>query len=260
MRQTFDLLGLHITLPEIRRIGADRPSAWLAAGFDDMVANPIPSLAYGLLFAIGGDVILVASVKSNYFFAAAVSGFFLIAPLLSAGLYELSRRRAAGGERATFVASVAGLRRNAAAIAQFGGILAIVMLLWDRISAFAFAAIGDSAASIGGLGGLMSEVVLGGQHRAFISLWFILGAILATLTFAISAISVPLLLDRNSDVVTAIAASLRAFALNLEAMVLWGLLIVGLTLLGFATLLFGLVFIMPLLGHATWHAYRDLVK
>ena len=83
---------------------------------------------------------------------------------------------------------------------------------------------------------------------------------LALLTFAISAISVPMMLDRRADFVTAMMTSLQAFAVNLEAMVLWGLMIVGLTLIGFATLLVGLVFFMPMLGHATWHAYRDLVK
>lgn len=256
MRQSFDLLGHHFDLPEVRRVGADRPAAWLAAGFDDMVANPIPALAYGLLFSIGGDIILVASAQQPYLFMAALSGFFLIAPLLAAGLYELSRRRAAG-ERPTFIDSVTGLQRSASQIARFGVVLAVIILLWERISAIAFAAVGETGI---GIGGLMSQVLVGGEHRAFVAVWFVLGAVLAMLTFAVSAVSVPLMLDRKVGFVTAMMTSLQAFAVNLEAMVLWGLMIVGLTLLGFATLLVGLVFIMPMLGHATWHAYRDLVK
>lgn len=256
MRQSFDLLGHHFTLPEIRRVSADRPAAWLAAGFDDMIANPLPALAYGLLFSIGGDVILVASVQKPYLFMAAVSGFFLIAPLLAAGLYELSRRHAAG-ERPTFIESITGLRHRTSSIAAFGVVLAVVVLIWERISALAFTMVGNAGA---GIGGLMAEVFVGGEHRAFIAVWFILGAMLAMLTFAISAISVPMMLDRKAGFVTAMMTSLQAFAVNLEAMVLWGMMIVGLTLLGFATLLVGLVFVMPMLGHATWHAYRDLVK
>lgn len=256
MRQSFDLLGHHFDLPEVRHVGADRPTAWLAAGFDDMVANPIPALAYGLLFSIGGDIILVSSVQTPHLFMTAISGFFLIAPLLAAGLYELSRQRAAGG-KPTFIDSVGGLRHSASSIALFGLVLAVIVLLWERISALAFAVVGEMGT---GVGGLMAQIFVGGEHRAFVAVWFILGAMLALLTFAISAVSVPMMLDRNTGFVTAMMTSLRAFAVNLEAMVLWGLIIVGLTLLGFATLLVGLVFVMPMLGHATWHAYRDLVK
>lgn len=256
MKQSFDLLGHHFTLPEVRHVGLDRPGAWLAAGFDDMLANPLPALAYGLLFSLGGDLILVASVQKPHLFMAALSGFFLVAPLLAAGLYELSRRLAAG-DKATFIDSAVGLRRRASSIAMFGVVLAVIVLLWERISALAFAALGDA---VPGIGGLMTHIMAGGEHRAFVAVWLALGAMLALLTFAISAVSVPMMLDRNSGFAAAMMTSLQAFAVNLEAMVLWGAMIVGLTLLGFATLLVGLIFVMPILGHATWHAYRDLVK
>ena len=83
---------------------------------------------------------------------------------------------------------------------------------------------------------------------------------LALVIFALSVVSVPLMLDRNAHFVTAIRASLRAFVANTTTLLLWAATIVILTLLGFATLLFGLVIIMPILGHASWHAYRDLVE
>jgi uncharacterized membrane protein len=88
----------------------------------------------------------------------------------------------------------------------------------------------------------------------------VLGGLLALGVFAISVVAVPLMLDRDADVATALMTSLRAFGRNVKPLLLWAGLIVALTLFGFATLLFGLVVIMPVLGHASWHAYRDLVE
>lgn len=256
MKRSFDLLGRHYELPEVRRVGPERPLAWLSAGWRDMAGNPLPALAYGLLFSLGGDFILLASLQQPLVFVGAISSFFLVAPLLAAGLYELSRQYAAGGDPG-FLGSLAGLRRSAAPLVLFGLVLAMIILLWDRISTFAFAVVGGSEL---GIAPFVSRLITGGEHRAFVAAWFILGALLAMFTFAISVVSVPMMLDRDTDFANAILTSLRAFSLNLEAMVLWGAIIGALTLIGFMTLLLGLVFIMPILGHASWHAYRELVK
>lgn len=257
MKHPFDTLDRHFTLPEVRRVGLDRPAAWVKAGWRDLRANPVPSLAYGLLFGIAGDLILLASLNHPHLFTAAVSGFFLLGPILAAGLYELSRRRSAG-ESPTFIDSLAGLGRRAETLAQFGLVLALLALVWERSSAIMFAMLGGSA----GVDAthFITQIVASGEHRGFVAAWFVVGGCLALLTFAISVISVPMILDRDSDVVTAIMTSLRAFAVNLEVLVLWAGIIVGLTLAGFASLLFGLVLFMPILGHASWHAYRELVK
>ena len=256
MRQPWEMFGRHHTLPGVRHVGLDRPVAWLKAGWSDLIANPLPSLAYGLLFSIGGDLVLLGSIGEPYLFLTAISGFFLVAPLLAAGLYELSRRRAAGA-RPTFVESLSGLKGSVPTLALFGAMLAIVIALWERITAVAFALVGNGT---GGTPGFVTQLFTSGEHTAFIAIWFILGAMLALLIFALSVVSVPMMLDRNADFVTAILTSLHAFAINLEALVLWGALIVALTFFGFATFLVGLIFVMPILGHASWHAYRDLVE
>ncbi len=257
MRLPFAALGRHFALPEVRRITLDRPTAWLGLGWADLRANPVPALAYGLLFGICGDLILLASLNHPHLFTAAISGFFLVAPLLAAGLYELSRQRGLGGSP-SFIDSLAGLRKKAEPLAQFGLVLALLALVWERSSAILFALLGSSAGSDSMH--FITNILTGGQHRAFVAVWFIVGATLALFTFAISVVSVPLMLDRQVDVATAIATSLRVFSVNLEALVLWGAIIVALTLTGFATLLFGLVLFMPILGHASWHAYKELVK
>lgn len=243
--------------PAIRRIAPARPFAWLAAAWRDLRANPLPSLAYGLLFGLGGDLIIIAALEHPHLVSVAVSGFFLVAPLLAAGLYELSRARAQG-EHLLFVDSLRCFRRNSRSLALFGLLLALITLLWERLSAIAFSMLGMH----GGGSALpyLQSLAGSGEHTGFLLTWVALGGLLALYVFALAVVAVPLMLDRDADVPTAIATSLRAFAANPGPLLLWAAIIVVLTLAGFATLLFGMVLIMPLLGHASWHAYRELVE
>lgn len=249
--------GMHgLAVPNVRRISPGRALAWLRAGWGDLAANPLPSLAYGLLFALGGDLILLAVLDHPHLVTLAVSGFFLAAPLLAAGLYELSRARAAG-RRILFLDSLQALGRNGQSLALFGLLLALAAVMWERVSAILFALLG--AVGTVDTPAFFREVVLSGEHMAFVATWFLAGGMLALFIFALAVVAVPMMLDRDCDPVSAMATSLRAFSSNLAAMALWAFLLVALTLAGFATLLFGLVVIMPVLGHASWHAYRDMV-
>lgn len=241
----------------IRRIDARAPSRWLEAGWQDIKANPLPSLAYGLLFALGGDLILLSLVSHPHLLTFAISGFFLVAPLLAAGLYELSRARE-NGEKLMFIDSLRAFRRNGQSLALFGLLLALTALLWERFTAIAFAMLSGGGAFASNA--LLTGILLGGEHLAFVTTWLLLGGLLAGFVFTLAVVSVPMMLDRDCDPVTAMACSLRAVAANPGPLALWAVLIVVLTLTGFATLLFGLVVLMPMLGHASWHAYRELVE
>lgn len=250
------VLDSPLHLPDVRRVGRDRPAVWLYLGWQDLKANPLPSLAYGLLFGLCGDAILLATITHPHFFTVAISGFVLVAPILAAGLYELSRQRAMG-KHPGFLDSLPRLWERAEPLAVFALVVGLLAFFWERISAVMFAV-------LGGTSGIdtthfIAQIVLSGQYRGFVAAWFIIGAIVALLAFAVSVVSVPLMIDREVSPFTAVATSLRAFSLNLETLVLWAAIIVALTVLGFATLLFGLVLFMPLLGHASWHAYRELV-
>ena len=255
--ESLNQLDQHFTLPGINRIGYDRPLAWLAAAWRDLRANPIASLAYGLLFAIAGDLILIFAWRNPYLFSAAVSGFFLLGPLLAGGLYEISRRQE-NGEHTTFGESLAGWRRNGQSMAMIGLILAFTSIIWERTSAVFF------ALSVPGmkpdLWAFASDVLINPEYIGLTGGWLAVGGLLALLVFSVTAISIPMLIGRDADFVTAMMSSLRAVAANFGPMLLWGAIVVTLTLVGFATLLFGLILVMPLLGHASWHAYRDLVK
>ena len=245
------------TQVSIRRVDARGPSRWLEAGWQDIRFNPLPSLAYGLLFGLGGNLILLSLLSHPHLVTVAISGFFLVAPLLAAGLYELSRAHERG-EKIFFIDSLKCFRRNGQSLALFGLFIALIALLWERFTAIAFALL----SGVGAFGGsvLLTEVILGGEHIAFVATWVALGALLAAFVYVLTVVSVPMMLDRNVDPITAVTTSLRVCLANPGPLALWAVLIVTLTLTGFATLLFGLVVLMPMLGHASWHAYRELVE
>ncbi len=245
------------TLPRIRQPALGRPFAWLAAGWRDLLANPIASLAYGLLFAIAGDLITLFAWRNGQLFIAATSGFFLVAPLLAGGLYEISRRRESG-QSSTFFVTLAGGRRNARQLLTLGLLLATAGLLWERLSTGLFNLLAPGMTP--DLLGLLAVVHESSEQRDLLLIWLLGGGTLAVLVFSATVISVPMLLDRPVGLGSALRTSVRSVDANLLLMVFWGVIIVVLTLVGFATLFFGLIVLMPLIGHASWHAYRDLVE
>ena len=104
------------------------------------------------------------------------------------------------------------------------------------------------------------EQVLSLENFEFLGVYFGIGLIFATIVFAASVVSIPLMLDRNQDAISSMLASFGALLRNPGAMIVWASLIVGLTIIGFLTFHVGLVVMMPLVGHASWHAYRDLIE
>lgn len=241
----------------VRSVAIGQPLVWLAAAWRDMRAYPIASLSYGLLFAIAGDLITLFAWRQGHFFIAATSGFMLIAPMLCGGLYEISRRREQGLP-STFLVSLAGGRRNFGELARFGLLLAIIGLSWERVSTLLFLLLAPHIPP--DLLILLGEMHKLPENRDLLFIWVISGGTLALLVFAISVVSVPLLLDRQVDFVSAMRTSLRAVDANIRMMLLWAAIVATLTVLGIATLFFGLIVLMPLIGHASWHAYRDIVE
>ncbi len=250
-------LDHHFHLPDIRRVEPAHVLLWLRQGWQDMRDNLVASLAYGVVFALVGALILASTMDRPYLFTAAISGFFLIGPLAAAGLYEISRRHDTG-EATGFFASLGGLRGHADQLAFFGAFLAFALIAWERLSAILFALFHDG--SVSGVGGFASEVLLSTAYLDFVAIYVLIGGAVAALVFSLSVVAIPMLMDRDSDIVTATMTSMRAVAANQKAMALWAAIIVGLVAIGFATLMIGMVVVLPLLGHASWHAYRDLVE
>ncbi|WEN41528.1 hypothetical protein CKCBHOJB_01081 [Thauera sp. GDN1] len=257
MDKPYDSLDHHFNLPHIRSVGTERPMQWLRMGWDDMRENLGASLSYGVILAAIGYAILSYAADKPYLFMAAISGFMLIGPLAAAGLYEISRRHEKG-ERVSFMGSLRGLARNADSLAFFGAFLAIALVGWERISAIMFALF--YRGEIGNVTNFVSGILGSGENLYFLAAYVIVGAVLAIVVFALSAISIPLLMDRDTDGVTAAMTSLRAVQTNFDTMMLWAVMIVLLVGIGFASMMVGMVILLPLVGHATWHAYRDLVR
>lgn len=257
MNQILSYASQRDALPEIARVDASRPLHWLGQGWRDLTQNPAASLAYGCLMAASGWVILLFASGNPSFFAAAVSGFLLVAPLLASGLYEMSRRRSSG-EQVTFDDSLEGLKPNLAALARMGLVIAVVAIAWERFSSLLFGAF--FGGSVYDITEIRYRIFLSWEDPGFLIAYIGVGAVLALFVFAISAVSVPMLMDRRVDVTTAMFTSVKAVGANWPAMAFWAGLIVTLTAIGFTTFLLGLIVVVPWLGHATWHAYKDLVR
>jgi uncharacterized membrane protein len=244
----------------IARVPFDAPWVWLAAGWRDLWAAPQISLTYGTLFAaisMGLSLALAAGGIEALVLSLA-GGFLLIGPIAAIGLYETSRRLAAG-ERVTLGAIATAVFRAPGQLGFFGAILAFAYFVWLQLALLmlmlflgskplppASEFIPTLLFTPHGLGLLVSGTIVGGA--------------LAFVVFAISAISVPLLMTRRMDAVSAMAASVAAVRTNPMAMTLWAALIAGFMALGIATLFVGLAIAFPLVGHATWHACGDLVR
>lgn len=243
-------------LPPVARVGTLQPLRWLVRGWEDFAAQPGPSVAHGLiLVALGWLILLMCSMQIDLF-AAAVSGFLLIGPVFGAGFYELSRLRAAG-QRGTFDASLDGALKNGKSLARLGLLLAFLAIAWVLISRLLFVqALGGTLPSVRET---FYQTIVDWDFYYFFVTYLSTGAIFAVAAFIVSAVSAPMIFDRAADTRTAILTSIKAVGTNPSAMIVWAALIAGLTAIGFATFLFGLVIVLPVLGHATWHAYRDLI-
>jgi len=243
------------SFPEIRSVGFDAPGRWLLAGLHDLRRAGSASLFYGACFAVGGWTMQFVFAHAYALFAGLITGFLLLAPFLAMGLYDLSRR-IERGEEPRLAPTLSAWRPNLANVGVLAAVLAIVLLVWARASMVIFALFFDSA----GLPSFADVVhaIVAFEQPEFALVYFAVGGFFALFVFAISVVAVPLMLDRGTDAVSAAIVSTSACGRNPGPMLLWAGYIVLLVGAGFATQFIGLIFVMPVLGHASWHAYREL--
>jgi uncharacterized membrane protein len=220
---------------------------------------------HGLVLAAIGALLVLLARERFWLLAGAFSGFLVVAPVLATSLYALSRALERGEPASLRTITKTWTRWQYSRFAVHGGYWSLVrfgLLLslagtgWVLTSAALITAL--APAPVQTPADFLNHVVLA-RHGYLFELWLTLGGLMAAPLFASSVVSMPLLLDRRVDVMQAVLTSWQAVLSNPGALALWGALIMGLTLLGMATALLGLVIVVPWLGHASWHAYRALV-
>jgi uncharacterized membrane protein len=239
----------------VRTVPPSRVLDWLERGWRDLWRTPGPSLLHGMLVAIGGWTLFALSHRFGWLLPGAVSGFVLVGPILATGLYELSRLQARG-ERPGLAAVVNAWRRESKPLVRVGLLLFVLATAWVLASALLFT--------------VFVKVPLGSpaeflryttklQGNWLFTLWLILGGLGAAVVFALTAVSPPLLLGRMVGFRRALVTSVRAVGDNPVTMGLWATIVMGCVILSLATVMLGFIIAVPLLGHAAWHAYKDLV-
>jgi uncharacterized membrane protein len=235
-------------LAPCRTVSAGAPFRWLAAGWRDMRAAPGQSLGWGaLVVAMSWLVSLVALWLGSWILLVSLlSGFVFVGPLLAIALYAISWQLELD-RVPSFDRSLEAARIRLGDSMVFALILLVIFLVWARAGSMVhiFFPVESRPDSL--------------QLLRFLAIGSAVGSIFAAITFAASAFSLPMLMDRKVDTVTAVVTSINAALRNKPAMAVWLALIVLMTGIGFATAFVGLLVLFPLLGHATWHAYRDVV-
>jgi uncharacterized membrane protein len=230
------------------------PLRWLAAGWRDFLRAPGIGLFFGACFMGMGWGLLKVYQSAPAYVLALSAGFLLMGPFLSMGLYQVSQRLERG-QAPDFGDALTAWDTRTGTMAIFGGVLLILEMLWGRASLIVFAVSFDGMPDFKG----SITALLDPQNLEFIVAYLAVGAVFAGLIFSVSVISIPMILDRPVDAVTAGLSSLGLVLTQPLVMLLWGalitVLVVAAMLPGFA----GLLVVGPVIGHASWHAYRAAI-
>ncbi len=241
-----------------RHVPAGMAFAWLGQGWRDFATRPALSLAYGLLVFVVSAVIVVGlfAFGWDYILFPAFAGFMVVGPILALGLYEKSRRLAAG-EPLTLRAMLVVHLASGGQVLFTGVLLCLVMLLWWRAAVIIYALF-FGLRPFPGLGQIVEMLAATPTGWAMIGVGSAVGALFASFGFAISAFSIPMLLERRVDALTAMGSSVALVWNNIGVMLAWGAIVLALFLFSLATALLGLIVVFPVLGHGTWAAWRAI--
>lgn len=238
----------------LAKLHASDPLAWLHLGWQDFWHSPRIGLFYGACFFLMSHALWRVLYSAPAYVLALSAGFLLLGPFLCLGLYETSRRLEAG-QPISLIASLLAWRPTLSSMAIFATVLLVLEMLWGRASLVVFAVTMKTMPATEHL----LAALLQPDNMAFVVTYMVVGTAFASLIFLSSVISIPMILDRQTDAISAALTSFRACLENPLTMLVWGMLIAGLTLLAMLPAFAGLLVVTPVLGHATWHAYRQIV-
>jgi len=235
------------------------PFRWLAAGWRDVRRSGFVSLGYGLIFVAAGLALTAGlfAVDLAYLIAPLTAGFLLVGPALTVGLYAISRDLEAG-RRPSLPRALTAWRANPGRLVGLGLMLVLFLIVWIRLAVLTFAV--SFPYEKLSVEEMASATLYTAQGNVFLLIGTAIGFVMATLVYVASVVSLPMLLDRDVDILQAVVTSTVAVILNARTLALWAVLIVLFTAVGLLTAYVGLTLTLPLIGHASWHAYRALIR
>lgn len=238
----------------LAQLDAGAPLRWVHRGWQDYLCCPKSGLFYGTAFFLMGHALWAVFKAAPAYVLALSAGFLLMGPFLCLGLYHASRS-IQRGQRPSLRESVWSWTPTKGAMGIFAGVLLVLEMIWGRASLIVFAV---AFSPIPGVDDTLTQI-LHPDNWGFLATYVAVGGVFAGLIFGISVIAIPMILDRQVDAVSAGLTSLRACIQNPGVMLLWGAIITLLIGLSMLPYFIGLIIVGPVIGHATWHAYRDIV-
>lgn len=231
-----------------RTLEITAPLRWLRLGWMDLIRAPQVSLIYGLALTLLSLLITVFTWRfgTMALYISLASGFIFIGPALAVGLYSISRQLEEGRKPVLGYCIREG-QHHIRELLVLGLILMVVLLLWARAATVMYVFMPMQA---------HPDWL---QLLPFFGIGSMVGAVFAGVVFAASAFSLPMIMDRKTDAITAVITSVNAVLRNKKTMLLWAAIIMLTVLLGFATALLGFLLLLPIIGHATWHAYQETI-
>ncbi len=246
--------------PRIRTISRQDVADAFAAGIRDFQAEPIFGLFFGAIYALGGIVMVLAAASWGmlYLVYPLAAGFALMGPFVAVGLYEVSRQREVGRRPAWSEVLGVVFAQSRRELGWMAFVCVFIFILWMyqiRLLVALFFGFQPFA-----LGDFFTALVTTPEGLLFLAIGHVDGAILSLVLFSLTVVSFPLLLDRDVDFITAMITSVRAVITNPAPMIGWAAAVVVLLVVASLPAFLGLVVVLPVLGHTTWHLYRRLVE
>ncbi|KPF69616.1 hypothetical protein IP69_10620 [Bosea sp. AAP35] len=247
--------------PVVRRIGVRDVVEALIAGLRDFQAAPLFGLFFGGIYTLAGLAILLSLTRFGvpYLAYPLAAGFVLIGPFVAVGLYEVSRRREAGLPLAWGKVLGVVFAQSQRELGWMAFVTLFVMMMW-LYQVRLLLALFLGFQSFSSFNGFLSVIATTPEGLMFLAVGNLVGAVLAAALFSLTVVSFPLLLDREVDFITAMITSVRAVATNPVPMLGFAAAIVALSAVAMLPVFLGLIVVMPVLGHATWHLYRRVVE
>lgn len=245
--------------PEITELALSDLGASLAAGWRDFLAAPLLGLVFAAVYVAGGWLILwsVTAQGQLWWLLPAAAGFPILGPFIACGYYEMSRRREAGEPMHWGQIMGVVLRQKDRQIPSIAVVIVVFFLFWNFLAHMIFALFLGTAT----LTDISSSTAVFAAPEGMMMLGFgtAVGAVFALVLFALTVVSIPLLLDREVDFITAMITSVQLVAANPVVMIGWGGFIAACLLVGMLPWFLGLFVALPVLGHASWHLYRRAI-